>query len=744
VPVPLPKTRALAAGVASRALRRDAVILAGRGLAVGAACGTAAVVVGRVAGLLHAEPARWAAWLLIPSVLGAGVGVVAAWARRWSLPRAAREADRALSLRDQLGSALAFEQLGTPSPQAALAMAQAEAVAARARPAEVVPFRGLFTAPAWTVAPVLLALGVAAGLWLPVWRWGGRTSRPLPPAGPVTVSQVTTLTTQVREQAAGSPDPIAQRHAQAAAQIERELADGGLSDDQARARAAALSDLAADDLHRHADRALRGSDDLRAALARAAARDDAPADPLTRALRDGRLDLAADQIDRLREQLDQLPPEDRARRAAEWREYADALRQIQNDAPPAGERPMDTAVTPDPQGTPGEPSADAARSAPAPTPPNAPRDHPEVGDGAPKPESPPDAAARDKPADATPSATDAARRLADALRRGADALEGKPPADRPAGADRPPDTPRGTPPDTSGSKPEGSPESPRSSSRPTQNGPSERPPQRPDASPPNSRETPPGDRAPSDQSPSQPPSPNEAQRPAPRDDPSQPGAAPEAPAQAPRDNPRDRSPDDASMPARSPRPGDNQPSPDSPDSPDAQRLRDLAEQFRNAAGQADRARRAQQDAARLREQGRRLLDTMSDQERSRLADLARRLGNPRDELSTPPAAGGGDAPGRSPGLTLLPSPDTAGVASQPVDARGEGGPEGQRPIAEWMGGPRHESDSLPAGTPAQELRRAAQGAERAVEQQAVPPAYGDLVRRVFRRYVDRARPASPR
>ena len=38
------------------------------------------------------------------------------------------------------------------------------------------------------------------------------------------------------------------------------------------------------------------------------------------------------------------------------------------------------------------------------------------------------------------------------------------------------------------------------------------------------------------------------------------------------------------------------------------------------------------------------------------------------------------------------------------------------------------------------IRRAASGAEKAVEQQAVPPQYSGFVKRVFRRYADRAGP----
>jgi hypothetical protein len=38
---------------------------------------------------------------------------------------------------------------------------------------------------------------------------------------------------------------------------------------------------------------------------------------------------------------------------------------------------------------------------------------------------------------------------------------------------------------------------------------------------------------------------------------------------------------------------------------------------------------------------------------------------------------------------------------------------------------------------------AAKGAEQAIEQQNVPGQYSDLVRRVFRRYVERVQPGAP-
>jgi hypothetical protein len=58
-----------------------------------------------------------------------------------------------------------------------------------------------------------------------------------------------------------------------------------------------------------------------------------------------------------------------------------------------------------------------------------------------------------------------------------------------------------------------------------------------------------------------------------------------------------------------------------------------------------------------------------------------------------------------------------------------------------------QAGSLQAGTAgsagvASAIESAAQGAQRGIENQAVPPARSDLVRRVFERYATRARPAT--
>lgn len=101
------------------------------------------------------------------------------------------------------------------------------------------------------------------------------------------------------------------------------------------------------------------------------------------------------------------------------------------------------------------------------------------------------------------------------------------------------------------------------------------------------------------------------------------------------------------------------------------------------------------------------------------------------------SGGPGDRPSRNPrGAQLAPT------NAAPVDVRPRTQPdEGERVIADYFN-PRQPSRSGVSGRTALEqgVREAAGGVERAIEQQAVPNQYSDLVRRVFRRYVDRVRP----
>ena len=69
-----------------------------------------------------------------------------------------------------------------------------------------------------------------------------------------------------------------------------------------------------------------------------------------------------------------------------------------------------------------------------------------------------------------------------------------------------------------------------------------------------------------------------------------------------------------------------------------------------------------------------------------------------------------------------------------------------RVIADWFdptGKPGDRTPSAKSASGAEVVRRAAQGAERSIEQQVVPSQQGEYVRRVFRRYLQRTQGTTP-
>lgn len=165
-----------------------------------------------------------------------------------------------------------------------------------------------------------------------------------------------------------------------------------------------------------------------------------------------------------------------------------------------------------------------------------------------------------------------------------------------------------------------------------------------------------------------------------------------------------------------------------PDTPDEKAIERLARQLRRLEQMDESARRRLAESRTLREQAERLLRQMSPAERQRLEDLARRWGGD-------PSAAGSDRPDQAPALEW-----TGPI--QAVDARPRGEPaRGVREavISEWLTPATPDPDAIVRRQDVVErFREAARGAERAVEQQAVPLQHRDLVRRVFNRYTERA------
>ncbi len=210
------------------------------------------------------------------------------------------------------------------------------------------------------------------------------------------------------------------------------------------------------------------------------------------------------------------------------------------------------------------------------------------------------------------------------------------------------------------------------------------------------------------------------------------------------------------MPEAGAQPGAKQPQgspggalPELPQSEDA--IKDLAKRLADVAEQSRKSQRQAADAQKLRERAERLMKNASPQEREQLERLAREF---QREMETR-GGSGGEAPPPGEGTPLAQDPragrgpmsaprrPTGPSATQTVDARSteagqdRRGERGQRVIAEWLGEGsrgRGQSEAFDGA-----VREAADGVERAIEQQSVPPGYQDLVRRVFQRYTEAAR-----
>jgi hypothetical protein len=137
------------------------------------------------------------------------------------------------------------------------------------------------------------------------------------------------------------------------------------------------------------------------------------------------------------------------------------------------------------------------------------------------------------------------------------------------------------------------------------------------------------------------------------------------------------------------------------------------------------AQQSREEAERLREQAERVMQDLSPDEREELRRIAEQI-----------------ARERGPGVE-----DFSGARTREMDARRTGDPESDagRVIAEWLTEGRPEGDaSRGAVDTKRRLAEAAQGAQRAIEEQQAPSRYSDIIRRYFQRLptaVERTAPA---
>jgi hypothetical protein len=165
-------------------------------------------------------------------------------------------------------------------------------------------------------------------------------------------------------------------------------------------------------------------------------------------------------------------------------------------------------------------------------------------------------------------------------------------------------------------------------------------------------------------------------------------------------------------------------------------IRELQKLAESGANSQDSQRQTQQ----MRQMARKMLEDATPQQRQEIERLAQ-------QIARSGKGGGGPGNQRSPLAQQSPTAPREGPTA-PVDARRGPANPGDRPperiISEWYSDkPVDRSTGTAAPSPAQAMQSAAAGAERAIEQQTVPPRYSDLVRRVFRRYTEEAGGTKP-
>lgn len=758
----MPATERVARRAARRA-RADATIRAlGWCLAVGGVAALVAIGADRFFAL------GWSWRAIVAGAFGAGAlaGLLAGSLASWSLARAAGELDARLGLRDRLSSGLALAGgAASDGAFAALATRDAEHAAGEADVVRAFPVR---FGRAWGVWPVLLAGAVAAGVFLPARAVGPAPPTPEEIAAREEAAATVAATIEQLEAEAQRSDEVQAatgEQLEALREIERELAAGSGDAGQALAESAATLEQAADAMEREAARDRGAGESLRDAMVE---EDDTGLSPeLAEALRSGDLASARDAARELLGDADRMSDAERRRLADGLEALADRLEREQEET----ERAADS----------GEPDsgeelnrlADAARESarrvregePATDRPEPPASEP----AEPRPSGvPPQDRSGEQPSQ--PGQTGDRGQPEQREQEGRREQPGQPDDSSPGQASRP----------SSGQREEEQPGEPREGTagddgenparEPAQGEPSGEPQERPDGE------------APSRQ-----------------DDQGEPGAERETGGEGqPREggDGADESPSrDPGAEGQSPREGDGgQPQPGAsdpdaetpqtgeqgtPDQPNGGQQGDAGDRERPAGepgGErgSEGARREGEQPGRQpggepgagegqspsgeQGQGRRegldeALDGMARRqgEAGERAQRARELRERADEMlggSRPDGEprGGGAGDGDRDATTARPPTRFGDAATAPADFRPDPGAaaEGsERIVSEWFGEGGERPDGAASPGAARAVREAAGGARRAIEQQAVPRKYRDLVRGVFDRMERRVGGAPP-
>ncbi len=701
----------MARRAARRALLADAVRRSGIVLFAGASAGLLAAALDR----LNLWRPEWWAYLAVAVGVGATLVIADAWRRRWSLLRAAVALDHALALRDRLSSGLALSQ--SDDVFTGLAQRDAEHAAESVSVRRAVPVQPGWWWGAW---PIVAAVAVAVAALLPRLEGGSATEDPaLERAARESAAREVAEASRAARAAveAAQADPATVEQLATLDEIERELADARRDPREARAAAADSVERLADRLDEQAAREQAAADRVRERMARAgqAARDadaDAAWSDLAEALGAGDAARAADAAERLAAEMDRLDPAAREQLARELEDLARALAEPQPAAP---------APPPPPPAPLDEQALERLANETDPS-----KIEEQLRDAGLDPEVAERAAREIAEHNRRQQAEEEAQRSAEELRRAAEDAARElrePPKPRPDPGERTPG--------------EGREREPNGDQREPREGQQER--SEPREGEQQQQEGKPGEGQPQpDEGEAQAqPTGGEGEQPQPAEgegDAEQPESREERESEQGKPTPGEgETPKQEGEPL--PAPGEQGESPDGrrPEGQQPRERPDGAQPGADEGGGEESPGGVRGLAERLRE-----LAQPGRDERDRARDLrehARRLlGRERGDDGAGPWPDDRELTERTP-----PPDEPWRYETTPLDARdpSESSEDG-RVVAQWFAdGPRTEGGASRRAMQ-EGIREAARSAEEALEQQAVPPARRDLVRRVFERYQKRA------
>ncbi|MHC4900347.1 MAG: hypothetical protein ACYTGD_01665 [Planctomycetota bacterium] len=622
--------------------------------------------------------------------------------------------DRALRLKDRLGTAEAIRSGRARGELADLARLQAErlAVSLDIRPATPITIGRV-----WTVAVLLMAALGAGFAFLPTFATEAEaaTTSNTPQLAEQRSEIVGTINDALTELEPETLDQASREELQALDDLARQLAGEPATEAdlaEARDESAAQLEQVAERLAEQSRRNLDAVDEVTRRFEGIETPPEAPqpVEELAEALREGDLEQAAQHFDELMEERESMSPDEREQVAEDLRQMGDQL-----ETPPADEdlarRADEMRQALEDLGLDEQTTRELLEQ----------QDLQEIEQALQEQEIPPESLqelAEDleqlqQQEQVREQANEQQRQLAEALEDAAEQLEHPQPqeTEAPPTPEPSPDTPQQQP-----QPPEPSPDTPRQTEPQPKPGGEQQ--QAPQPQP--------------DQPQEQPGQPQEVPQQRPGEQPQaqpepQPGAVPqETPGQAPDEAPQP-SPDQApqQMPGQAPDQAPPQQVPAAGDETgDQPRERpSVGEMLRELERMQREATEHQQDSERLRQAARELADTLSEDEKRELAERW---------LPKPDSGPGPSRVGE--GLLDEQPPDGPPPFEQfeDVDLRGDEMVEG-RTIAEWLAPEDAEGEPAPPARGRARARKAQTEAERAVEKAVVPSRYHQFIQRYFGR-----------